>query len=49
MVQLESNPRYRAKLLPTDCDEWISAQYHPIRQSSFGPLLLRPGVTTSRN
>jgi len=49
MVQLESNPRYRAKLLPTDCDELITAQYHPIRQSSFGPLLVRPGVTTSRN
>jgi hypothetical protein len=49
MVQLESNPRYRAKLLPADCDELISARYHPIRQSSFGPLLVRPGVTTSRN
>jgi hypothetical protein len=49
MVQLESNPRYRAKLLPTDCDELISAQYQSIRQSSFGPLLVRPGVTTSRN
>jgi hypothetical protein len=49
MVQLEINPKYRAKLLPADCDELITAQYHPIRQSSFGPLLVRPGVTTSRN
>jgi MFS family permease len=49
LVQLEANPRFRAKLLPPDCDQFISAQYRPIRQSSFGPLLVHPEVTTSRN
>jgi hypothetical protein len=41
MVQLESNPRSRAKLLPNDCDALITTQYRPIRQSDFGPLLRR--------
>jgi hypothetical protein len=49
LVQLEANPRFRAKLLPPDCDQLISAQYRPIRQSSYGPLLVHPDVTTSRN
>jgi hypothetical protein len=39
MVQLESNPRWRAKLLPNDCDALITTQYQPIRESNFGPLL----------
>jgi hypothetical protein len=47
LVQLEANPRYRAKLLPSYCDALINAQYHPVRKSSFGPLLVHPGVTTS--
>lgn len=41
MVQLESNPRWRAKLLPNDCDALITTQYQPIRESNFGPLLTR--------
>jgi 6-pyruvoyl-tetrahydropterin synthase related domain len=49
MVQLDPNPRFRAKLLPAYCNELITAQYRPIRQSSFGPLLVHPGVTASRN
>jgi hypothetical protein len=48
LVQLESNPRYRAKLLPNDCDTLITSTYHSVHQSSFGPLLMRPGVTASR-
>jgi MFS family permease len=49
LLQMEANPRFRAKLLPSYCDGLIDAEYHPIRQSSFGPLLVHPGVTTSRN
>lgn len=41
MVQLEHNPRWRAKLLPNDCDTLITTQYQPIRESNFGPLLTR--------
>lgn len=41
MVQLEHNPRWRAKLLPNDCDAWITSRYRPIRESNFGPLLTR--------
>jgi hypothetical protein len=41
MVQLEHNPRWRAKLLPHDCDTLITTQYQPIRESNFGPLLRR--------
>jgi hypothetical protein len=41
MVQLEHNPRWRAKLLPNDCDALITTQYQPIRESNFGPLLTR--------
>jgi hypothetical protein len=48
LVQLEANPRWRAKLLPNDCDALIMHRYHPIRESNFGPLLARPGVTASR-
>jgi len=48
LVQLESNPRWRAKLLPNDCDALIMQRYRPIRESNFGPLLARPGVTASR-
>ena len=48
LVQLESNPRWRAKLLPNDCDALIMHRYRPIRESNFGPLLARPGVTASR-
>jgi len=48
LVQLESNPRWRAKLLPNDCDALIMRRYRPIRESNFGPLLARPGVTASR-
>jgi MFS family permease len=44
LVQLEANPRFRAKLLPSYCDALIGAHYHPVHTSSFGPLL-----TTSRN
>jgi hypothetical protein len=39
MVQLEHNPRWRAKLLPNDCDTLITTRYRPIRESNFGPLL----------
>ena len=48
LVQLEPNPRWRAKLLPNDCDALILHQYRPIHESNFGPLLARPGVTASR-
>jgi hypothetical protein len=48
LVQLEANPRWRAKLLPNDCDALILHQYHRIRESNFGPLLARPGVIASR-
>jgi len=48
LVQLEANPRWRAKLLPNDCDALIMRRYRPIRESNFGPLLARPGVTASR-
>jgi len=41
LVQLESNPRYRAKLLPNDCDALIMSRYHSVRESNFGPLLTR--------
>ena len=41
LVQLESNPHHRAKLLPNDCDALITARYRPVRQSNFGPLLTR--------
>lgn len=41
MVQLELNPRWRAKLLPHDCDALITTHYHSIRESNFGPLLRR--------
>ncbi|HWM65670.1 MAG TPA: 6-pyruvoyl-tetrahydropterin synthase-related protein [Steroidobacteraceae bacterium] len=49
LVQLESNPRFRAKLLPNDCDALITSTYHSVHQSSFGPLLMRTGITASRN
>jgi len=39
MVQLEHNPRWRAKLLPNDCDTLITTRYRQIRDSNFGPLL----------
>jgi 6-pyruvoyl-tetrahydropterin synthase-like protein len=48
LVQLEPNPRWRAKLLPNDCDALILHRYRPIHESNFGPLLARPGVTASR-
>jgi hypothetical protein len=48
LVQLEPNPRWRAKLLPNDCDALIMHWYRPIRESNFGPLLARPGSTASR-
>jgi len=41
LVQLESNPHYRAKLLPNDCDALIMSRYHSVRESNFGPLLTR--------
>ncbi|MBS0419163.1 MAG: glycosyltransferase family 39 protein [Proteobacteria bacterium] len=40
LVQLESNLRYRAKLLPHDCDALITSRYHPVRESNFGQLLM---------
>lgn len=49
LVQLEANQRYRAKLLPPYCDALIGAKYHAVRKSSFGPLLVHPGVATSLN
>jgi hypothetical protein len=48
LVQLYSNPRFRAKLLPSYCDDLISARYHPIRESSFGALLVPSGVPPNR-
>lgn len=42
LVQLDSNPRFRAKLLPADCDALIMSRYHLLGESNFGPLLTRP-------
>jgi hypothetical protein len=49
MVQLDPNPRFRAKLLPADCTQVITAGFQPVWQSTFGPLLVRPAATTSHN
>jgi hypothetical protein len=40
LVQLDPNPKFRAKLLPPACNDLISAEYRPIRESSFGPLMV---------
>lgn len=42
LVQLFANPRWRAKLLPNDCDTLIMTEYQPVRESNFGPVLRRP-------
>jgi len=39
LVQLDANPRYRAKLLADDCDTLIVSRYHRVRESNFGPIL----------
>jgi hypothetical protein len=44
MVQLEANPRWRLKLLPNDCDSLITSQYHPVRESNFGPLMTHAAI-----
>jgi hypothetical protein len=46
MVQLHSNPRFRAKLLPAYCEQLIDRQYHLIHESSFGPLLISAASAT---
>jgi hypothetical protein len=48
LVQLDPRPSVRAKLLPDYCNELISAQYHSIRESSLGPLLVPSGLSTTR-
>lgn len=43
LVQLDPNPKFRAKLLPAYCNEMITSQYRSIKESSFGPLLVPIG------
>ena len=40
LLQLESNPKFRQKLLPAYCNEMILSHYKPLRESSLGPLLV---------
>jgi hypothetical protein len=43
LLQLDPNPKFRARLLPEYCNEMISARYKPILESSFGPLMVPVG------
>jgi hypothetical protein len=43
LVQLDPNPKARRKLLPEYCNAMISSNYTPLRQSSFGPLMVPIG------
>jgi hypothetical protein len=45
LLQLDPNPQFRQKLLPEYCNEAITSHYRPIRESSFGPLLVPTGAT----
>jgi hypothetical protein len=40
VVQLDPDPRIRAKLLPESCNETITSNYRIIRRSTFGPVLV---------
>jgi hypothetical protein len=49
LLQLDPNPNHRAKLLPDYCNDMISSRYRPIRESSFGPLMVPAGQSASYN
>lgn len=40
LVELDPVPEIRQKLLPDYCNDMINSRYRPIRESSFGPLLI---------
>lgn len=48
LVQLDPNPKARRKLLPEYCNAIITSNYRPIRQSSFGPLMVPVGSPSSQ-
>jgi hypothetical protein len=48
LVQLDPNPKARQKLLPEYCNAIISSNYRPLRQSSFGSLMVPIGNPSSQ-